>query len=164
MGGFGAQGGSPGEGIFAKFLSDGIGRLVDGLILCVYLGVEEFRIGRGLGELGESDTDEANGSEGVGPEVEEGFGSVMDHRSFVGLRIECNRAGDGFEITEADFDGDGFGKAVVFAQAGSDIAGLPCDDGADFVGVVEVGVEGVFVGDVFRAAVDADGSIVEASR
>lgn len=162
VGGFGAQGRSPGEGVFSEAFGDGIGRLIDSLVSLVRLGIKEPGLGGGLGELGEGDADEPDGAEAVGPEVEEGLGSVVDGVGFVGLVFECDRAGDGLEVAEADFDGDGFGVAVVFAQAGCDIAGLSCDDGADFIWIVEIGCEGVLVGDGLCAAVDADGSIVEA--
>ena len=162
VGGFGAQGRSPGEGVFAKAFGDGIGRLIDRLVFLVRLGIKEPGLGGGFGELREGDADEPNGAEALGPEIEEGFGSTVDGVGFVGLFVECDRAGDGLEVAEPDFDGDGFGIAIVFAQAGCDIAGLSCDDRADFVGVVKVSSEGVLVGDGFGAAVDADGSIVDA--
>ncbi len=69
----------------------------------------------------------------------------MDDSGFVGLVVEGDRAGDGFEVSEADFDADSARVAVVFAESHRDVLGLACYEGADFAWAFEVGLEGVLV-------------------
>lgn len=148
--------------MLAELGGDGVGRAVHSSVFIVRLRIEEPGLGGGFGELREPDAQEPNWAEGLCPLIEEGFGGFVDDLSFVGLVGEGGGAGDGFEIAEADFDGDGLCIARMLAQARGDILALAGEQRVEFFEVVEVGLEGVFVGDGLCAAVDADGAVVDA--
>ncbi len=60
----------------------------------------------------------------------------MDGCGFVGLVAQGDRAGDGFKITETDFDGDSLCVSIVFAQSGGDILRLAGDQRVELFDVV----------------------------
>jgi len=151
------------DGAGAEFGVDGVKGAVEGAGFFGLGLVEELKLGVRLSQVFSGDADEADGREGFGgPNVEEGVGGFEEMVGAVGGGGEGFGAGDGLEVSEADFEVDAAGEEVVFAEAGGDVFGLFDEDVAEVFRVADVCVEGLFVADGFGFGVGSDFAGVDA--
>jgi len=86
--GFGAEGRGARDRVLTELVGDRIADPIDGSFFLVVVGIEQPWCRRRIGELRDTDTDQADGLERACPGVKEGSGGIMDRACLVGLMIE----------------------------------------------------------------------------
>ena len=164
------------EGVAAEFLVEGVGEGVEAFLFLVVFdflllvgvgeegGLDGFVGDFGFGmEVGGGRADEADRLEvGLGPVLPDFLGEGFEGEGGVGGGGEGFGSGEGLEVAEADFEGEGFGGEMLGAEFAGDGCDLFGEDWGDGARVGEVGFEGLFLADGFGFGVGGDGAVVDA--